>query len=167
MIRFATLTAIMAVTLTCTANYSYGQLFQRFRANDRCCRQPVFQTRACQPMCCQPVRQNCCMSAPVQMNSMPSAAPGCGCGQGSVVYGPSDPGNPGDPVRQDPGLGGTKQDCEDQYVACQQSCNACTGTQKTECLNYCTCQRAVCNGTGSGPCPMPACGGVIVEQGIN
>ena len=132
MIRFATLTAIMAVTLTCTANYSYGQLFQRFRGNDRCCRQPVFQSRACQPMCCQPVRQNCCMSTAVQMNN---AAPGCGCGQISVINTPSDPGNPGDPVQQDPGIG-QKQDCADQYVACIATCNACTGAQKEECLAY-------------------------------
>lgn len=156
MIRFATLTAIVAVTLTCTANYSYGQLFQRFRGNDRCCRQPVFQTRACQPMCCQPVRQNCCM-----------VAPGCGCDSGNVVVNPSNPGNPGDLVRQDPGLGGEKQDCQDEYTKCCITCSMCEGVQRDECLTYCACQRAVCNGTGSGPCPMPACGGVIADPGIN
>lgn len=159
-IRLTFLFAIMATTVSMTAETSDAQLFRR-SCNSACVQQRMCRPRCCrparQPICCQRAMPNCC--APVASSCCgcnsgcgchSGCNSGCGCDGGSIVVNPA---NPGEHKIPNP------QDCQGNYDRCVATCNGCTGAQKDECMAYCVCVLNRCNNPGLPPCTVPACGG--------
>ncbi len=139
-----------------------GQLFRRARCErSSCATQPYCPPKT--SSCCGIVQTMVANPAPVVMNR------GCGCGPTM---------NMGSPMGQlTPSVvdGGTDngiqdQGCLDEYNQCMLRCKSrcpLDGDRKA-CEKYCACERAICNGTGTGPCIDPPCntggGGATTER---
>ena len=159
----------MAVVLMCSAESVQGQWGCGFRHRS-CCH----QVRWCpQVRCCPQVHHHSCCHSGCHSHRHHghccghghAVHHGCGCYGSYQVPGQPMMGQPTRPAigqAMPPWIPTTQQDCQQMYSACTATCEECTGAQKTECLAYCDCQLAVCNGTGTGPCNLPACGGIIM-----
>ena len=165
-IRITFLIAIMATTVSMTAENSDAQLFRR--GGNSCC----VQQRMCRPRCCRPARQPVCCQRTMPGCCSPVASSccgcsrgcgcisgcnsGCGCDGGSIVVNPVDPNNPDDDGIFDPDA---PQDCARNHARCTQTCSGCSGQQYTDCMAYCQCVLERCNNPSLPPCTVPACGG--------